>query len=422
MQKRTAIIITLLTTIIAVVGLIAWYLLLSPSQGTTGGRIENVFQGFFQNKNPSTNNNGGSIATTTDGSNTQGESQTATGTPQPAPIIRQISSDPVSGFVIITDKKDGPTVRYMQSETGHTWSAPLGFVTKTRLTNTTIPKVYESLWLSDGSRLIARYLDEDGKTIKTFAGSVNPKISDIGTINEGELKGKFLDNNITDLVTGPLPDKLFYILERSSGASGILANADGAKPAMIFSSVIREWLPQWNSNGTLYLTSKASADAPGFLYSLTTGGSQTKILGGIDGLTANVNPKNTMILYSSSNTRRMFDLYVYDIKTKTSSQLPIGTLAEKCVWNELNADIIYCGVPTNIVAGKYPDDWYKGLATFDDDLWKINTKTGEASVVAQFKEVTQTPIDIIKPKVSANGAYVVFVNKYDLSLWSVRVK
>lgn len=421
MSKKSAILIILLSVIIVIAGLIAWYLFLSPQSGNTEptNQVRNLISSFFpRGETPQTP--GTSTTTPGTGENTENNGDEITN--QPAPVIREVSSSPVSGFTLLDDKKEGASVRYMETETGNTYSALLSILNKNRLTNTTIPKVYESLWLPGGNTVIARYLDESGETIKSFKGTLNIKKTDLGTITEGTLQGSFLRDTLVEIVASPSAEKIFYLAVENSGAVGIVANPDGSKPAKVFSSPVREWLPQWASVNGLYLNTKASAQTPGYLFRVdATTGAQTKIFGGTLGLTTKVNPKGDMVLYSTSQTNG-FRTFVYNTTTKTSDELTLQTLPEKCVWDSISTDIIYCGVPNNPEESSYPDSWYKGIVSFNDELWKINIKTGEVVSVAAFKDITNVPVDITKPQVSKSGEYVVFVNKNNLSLWSIKVK
>ncbi len=414
MSKKTAIIITLAATILAVVGLVAWYLFLSP-QNNLGGEsgINKLISTFFPAGEQTVDNRQETIDKTAETDKEKIDPNEG----QPAPAIREISPNPVAGFVIVEDKKSSTTVRYMESETGHIYSALLATISKKRLTNTTIPKVREAIFLPNGEKLIARYLDEDNVSIKSFAGTINLPKTEAGLFIEGELQGEFLVDDIVD-ITATNAEKIFYTIVENGGAAGIIANSNGSKPARVFSSPIREWLPQW-AGDNLYLATKASSNAPGHLFKInTSNGSQTKIIGSIFGMTTNVNPKNTDIIYSDGSLK----LKSYNLKTKKISELALQTLAEKCAWEDSSDVVIYCGIPNNMESGEHPDDWYKGLVGFKDDLWRMNLTTGEITFIAQFDKVSDKPIDIINPKVSKDGNYLVFTNKNDLSLWSVRVR
>jgi hypothetical protein len=114
-------------------------------------------------------------------------------------------------------------------------------------------------------------------------------------------------------------------------------------------------------------------------------------------------------------------LYVYDVVTKSYSRLGINTLPEKCTWNKGSADV-YCAVPNFIDNALYPDDWYKGEISFSDQIWKVNTITGNAEILADPILVPGgEDIDGIKLSVDENEKYLFFVNKKDSYLWELEL-
>ena len=79
--------------------------------------------------------------------------------------------------------------------------------------------------------------------------------------------------------------------------------------------------------------------------------------------------------------------------------------------------MIYCGVPNLIPHLDYPDEWYQGIVSFNDSIWKVNISTGEISLLLE-----ETNTDIIKPFLSPNEDYFIFINKKDNTLWSFKLK
>jgi hypothetical protein len=425
MSKKTAILVTIATVVIALLGLVAWFLFLSPSSSgnTPGNGVKDIFSAFFPSgSNTNTNNTGGTSTTTpidnSGGQNAGGDDVVSA---TPAPTIRQITANPVSGFTIVEDKKSGPIARYMEIESGNVWSAPLSVLSKTRITNTTIPQTHQTFFTQSGKSLLTQYLGIDQATVKTFSATVHATTSSTGITSVGELQGSYLKDGIRDIVVSPAGDKIFYLMDSNIGTDGISANTDGSKPSKIFSSPIAGWLPQWTGS-SIYVTSKASASTPGFLYSVNpASGAQTKILSGIYGLTTNVSPKNTALLYSSTGGRGI-QLFAYTISTRAASSVFYATLPEKCAWDNTDSNIIYCAVPNALPSGVYPDSWYKGLVSFNDSLWKLNLKTGETQSLGKFSDVTDGEIDAVNLAVSKNNDYLVFINKNDQSLWSIKLK
>ena len=60
-----------------------------------------------------------------------------------------------------------------------------------------------------------RYLNDDGKTIETFIGSLPKEILGQDTMTDNEIKGSFLPENITNINISPDTSRLFYLFNSS---------------------------------------------------------------------------------------------------------------------------------------------------------------------------------------------------------------
>ncbi|MEK7178854.1 MAG: hypothetical protein AAB727_01195, partial [Patescibacteria group bacterium] len=143
-----------------------------------------------------------------------------------------------------------------------------------------------------------------------------------------------------------------------------------------------------------------------------------KILGNIRGLTALLSPDKKNVLFSRS-TETDFKTYLYDIKNKTAFFFPVVTLPEKCAWKERT---VYCGAPREIPEALYPDDWYQGVVSFSDDIWKIDADTGAVDIVVNGESSQDGGFDATGLMIQSDGTSLLFTNKNDSTLWSVELK
>jgi hypothetical protein len=196
-----------------------------------------------------------------------------------------------------------------------------------------------------------------------------------------------------------------------------LADFENKKQSNILNIPFGEFNISWPSKNIITLLTKSSTEAEGYLYSLDfKTGKFEKLIGGIKGLTALVSPAGEKIIYSQSR-RNGIETKIFTIKDKTSADFGLTTLPEKCAWSKLDKNIIYCPAPNNFPAGDYPDDWYQGMISFNDSIWQINLSTGETNVL-----INETNIDVINPFLSKDENYLVFTNKKDNTLWSLKIK
>lgn len=343
-------------------------------------------------------------------------------TPVQTSKLRLISDQPVSGLSIIDNAKTKQTdIHYILRANGNIYEAYTDSLEQKRLSITTIPKVYESQWLPDGIRLIIRYLKDSSENVQTFSVKINPATTTLNTF-EGGVTGNHLPENIGTLAINPSGNKIFYLTNNLNGSSGFISNPDGLNKKLLFESPLIEWAVSWPKEETITFTTKPSANIPGFMYFLnSTTGNFTRVMGNILGLTTKTNKNATEILYSDSS-RGNPKLYLYIVKTGESKLLPWSTFPEKCQWSNTDAKVIYCAVPKSFEIGDYPDIWYMGLTNFTDDIWMINTDTMASTLISDLKKEGNNDMDVIEPQLDKADNYLFFINKADLTLWSLKLK
>jgi len=93
-------------------------------------------------------------------------------------------------------------------------------------------------------------------------------------------------------------------------------------------------------------------------------------------------------------------------------------LPEKCVWLS-NLKNVICGIPIDAPTAEYPDEWYQGIVSFSDNIYKMNLNNKTKDLLVSPKDFSGKSIDVIKPALGPNEKYLFFINKKDLSLWSL---
>jgi hypothetical protein len=414
MSKKTIIIISSVI-ILGIIGAGLWFYFNGNLGGKTGptATTTNVYDPF--GLNDVTN------ATSTVSTSTNDLPGFRTGTLSPDKL-RQISTDPISGFSVTENPRTKKTeVHHILRANGNIYETYTDSTEIKRLSITTIPKVYESMWLPDGIRLIIRYLKDNTENIQTFSVKINPATSTLNEF-EGGVDGNHLPDNIGGIAINPLGSKVYYFTTDVNGSYGYTADPTGLNKKLLFSSPLIEWLVAWPKEEIITLNTKPAASAPGYLYFLNSKtGSLTHILGGINGLTTKTNSTATEILYSDSS-KALPQLYLLNVKNGESKLLPWNTLPEKCLWSNTDAKIVYCAVPKSFPAGEYPDAWYQGLVNFTDDVWMINTETMASSLVFDINSETNNNIDVSEIKIDKTDNFLFFTNKRDLTFWSLNIK
>lgn len=443
MSKRNFILLIIVLAIV-VVGVFGFLYLQQPS-GTPGDSTGTNFGSKF---NPFGSNNKPVTPVVTPPVDVSGYEPTNT-PPEVTAKLKKISSMPVAGYGVFSKErlKDIPVpvvatptdisatkkttkvtapptefipaLRYVERATGNIYETFADKILEQKFSKTLIPKIYEALFGNNGNSVVMRYLKGDGKTIATFVGSLPKETLGVDPAGTNEIKGSFLPDDIKDISLSGDAGSLFYLFNSGDNMLGTTLNFATNKKVQIFSSAFTEWLSVFPNSKMITLTTKPSSSVLGYMYTLNPGTkSFNKTLGGINGLTTLSSPDGKLVLYSDNN----LSLNIFHTDTKASDTLGVKTLTEKCVWNK-TSDVIYCGVPKNAGGGDYPDTWYQGVVSFSDQIWKIDIKTGNATIIADPVTVSGgEDVDSIKLSLDDGENYLFFVNKKDSFLWELLLK
>jgi hypothetical protein len=246
----------------------------------------------------------------------------------------------------------------------------------------------------------------------------------VQTVTPYELRGKNLPADTIGYAVSPQKDKVFILVQQgstgSNGSIGYVANFDGTKATQIFTTPLTQLNVDWPSDNIITITNKGTADRAGFLYFVNPKtGTWRKILGPLNGLSTKVSPDGKRIFISVSGTSNDVISGIYNVASSSATDVVLHTLADKCVWGNFYTEIVYCAVPFQSISATYPDDWYKGTLSTVDKIWQINAVTGETKLVAPLIGQADRVIDAYNLGVDAKDNYLFFVNKNDLSLWSL---
>ncbi|MEK7588795.1 MAG: hypothetical protein AAB438_03170, partial [Patescibacteria group bacterium] len=268
--------------------------------------------------------------------------------------------------------------------------------------------------------LVMRYLKADGETIATFIGSLPKEVLGGDTVGGNQITGSFLPENITDISVSPNTQNLFYLFNVRNGVAGIVSSTLGENKVQVFDSAFTEWLSGWPNEKMITLTTKPSALVPGYMYVVDPEKKDfTKLISNINGLTTLTSFDGKYVLYSNN----LLSLNILDLEGNDTIRLRVRTLPEKCVWAK-NSYSLYCAVPKSIAQSSYPDSWYQGEISFTDDIWKIDTITGNGTkiLIPETFEEALSGIDGIKLAIDDGENYLFFVNKKDNMLWELELK
>jgi hypothetical protein len=341
-------------------------------------------------------------------------------TNRPGQVLRMLSAEPVVSGTSI-DKSTTTVVRFIERATGHIYETGLNESEIRRISNTTIPKIYNALWSADASSLVLQFLKEDNNTIQTFVAKLAVNQATSTKISASVIQGVSLGENLKGVVASNDKNNVLFLVSDIDGVSGITSRFDGNLKKKVFGVSAKEWQISWPTADLISMTTKPNARINGFSYLVNKNtGLFNKIAENIPGLTVSINKDASYALIGKGGLSST-NISVLNLKTGAVAEIETKTLPEKCIWSVQNPSTAYCAVPNYIPTVPYPDSWYQGLVSFSDSLWKIDASKGSASLIRNFQEEDKKDLDIVGMEITKNEQYLLFLNKTDLSYWSLKI-
>lgn len=403
---------------LVIAGFLGWYLWFQSEKTA----LEDLGQsrGFgeanptFTGSQGSTNANlgvsvgsGGDLSIVASSTTTQDLGGRATSTP----AVWRVSTTPASAISIFPTHT-GFRALVIERSSGNVFQVDPITGKAVRVTNTLIPLIYESYWITDKDVLL-RSMNERGVG-STFLGSITTSSSSpVGT-----LSGEYLTPGITAIAVHNQDASFFMMEPRSSGGyTGTITSIETGDKVRVFTSMIGGWRAQWHGE-SLYIAPKATYGVRESAYHIDTENRRTiPVLEDVAGLSAAFSKEESVVLYSES--------YVESLETllRTSEgtrKLSIRTLGEKCTWHP-DAAYAICAVPETLGSQPLPDSWYDGETHFSDTLWKVHTETGEVEEMARLSSFFGSPVDVIDPQIDESGIFLSFIDKNSGMPWVLRI-
>ena len=349
--------------------------------------------------------------------------------------LRQISNNPTAGFVmfdkvatssnaLVSNNSGGETetiYRFVNKSNGNIFETTSKTTTQSRITNNTVPKIQEALFSKNGNNVIFRYLDGSDSIESYFAKIIMDENSTttVGEGNFAELDSFFLPKNIDNINITDI-GLASYTKDSSVGSNGYILDLKTPENQNIsFDSKLSEIKTEWFNNNSILIGTKPSSVSGGLVFEYNLDTQKTKkILEGGTGFNFLSGYNNNKIIFSELFGSEM-NSYSYNVENNQTVDLDMNTIvSDKCVWSNVDNRTIYCAVPKSKIGFGYPNLWYQGQVSFNDNLFKIDTETGlkieVGGLVGDF--------DIKNIQVSESDEYITFINKKNLTLWSLDIK
>lgn len=328
-------------------------------------------------------------------------------------LVKISSGEPVASGVSVLDIKKTTAssspdvmVNFVEKQSGNIYTYRTGDGSLTRTSNRTIPGIMSAIWFPDGKTALARYLSgTDFSTINTYA------------LRADGSEGFFLSQDLAGVAVSST--SVLMLASGTNGSTASLARADGSRSTVLFTTPLSALRISFAGKNQYLAFTKPASSLAGSAYIVDNSGNFSRIAGPENGLTALASPTGKWVLVSSVSNGSL-NTKLINTTTNESIALPIATLTEKCVWTS-DETIVYCGVPKNPPVGNYPDDWYQGVTTFSDRIWKIQVAGRYTQLVLDFAKEAKGILDVESMSINPSGTVLVFTNKNDGALWAYQL-
>jgi hypothetical protein len=342
-------------------------------------------------------------------------------TPEPTvirqPKLRQLSKTPVGGYGASTTE-DATIVRWADRGRGNIYELDLAESDIQTISNTIVPRIIQSVWNKNLSGYIGSLLSDSTDAITTVYAELRPQTA-TGSAPY-TLRGKNLPENTIAYAVSPKKDRLYLFLNENGTGVGYLSAFDGGKLTKLMSTPLTQVVVEWPEDNTISLTTKASAGQDGYLYFINAKtGAIKKVLGPLRGLTTKTSHDAQNVLASYVTAQGNLRTFVQNTAKNTATDAGFLTITDKCAWGNFYKEVVFCGIPPRIESAVYPDDWHFGTLSFSDKLWQYSTETEELQLISSLTQDAKQTIDAYRLELDPQDNYLFFMNKNDLSLWSV---
>ncbi|MFH0851985.1 MAG: hypothetical protein V1845_00020 [bacterium] len=305
--------------------------------------------------------------------------------------------------------EDNLTIKYYLVRNSHVVSSDFEGSVIEPLTTNDLSGLVSVLWSPDRKKVIGVFQNQ-GVTKKWF-------------YDHSTKQSSLLPADAKEIAWSPDSKKIVYQYTTADGQYNNIsvADANGANWRSIFQTRLENLKIEWPAPAKIYALSAPSSQQEGIIFAIDAAtGASTKILSGVWGLEAKWSPDGQKFIYSASDQKgKNLKLFIAASDGSQPKQLPVATLAEKCIWSGDN-QTIFCAVPQKISSYEtWPDDYINRKVIVSDDIYLIDTLTQKETKIAQSDD--EQSFDAENLVLSPQGDYLFFINRTNELIYNIEL-
>jgi len=304
------------------------------------------------------------------------------------------------------------SIRFVDRATGHVFEYSRDSGETTRIEQTTIPQVYEALFVQGGEGVIRRFIDENNTIITTYTNLAPSENENASLI--------YLPDNLRSVAVSPDGAYLAGVRSTQEGSEVITLRVDGGEKEQWFTSTLRGLNIQWVAK-TLVVTQAPSAKVHGSVITISLPHKTvTTHIRQRPGLETRMSPDGNLLLFSVVDDKDLPALSLYDMREGIERPLYVRGIASKCTWS-VDSTRFWCALPDKVAPGDFPDAYYQGAIHTSDALWEMDIDSGIFSEVVRFSSFSNIPLDVQHLTTDQTGTLFIFLNGSNQTVWSVEL-
>jgi len=302
-------------------------------------------------------------------------------------------------------------IKYYSKENGNIYRVNFNGTELSKISAANLAGIVSLIWSPDKNKVLGTFQQND--SIKKY----------LHDYQNG--KDTVLNDSIGQAAWSPDGAKIaVQSYDSASGTNTIsTANADGNGLKAVFQTRLKDIILEWPTIDKISIKTPVSGLSDGLVLTVNPDdGTFKKIINGLFGLNIKWSPLGDKFIYSTtSSDGKNLNIFSASQNGENSKALRISTLVEKCVFSK-DDRTIFCAVPQKLSGNAvWPDDYYKGLTSVSDQLFKINLDTGEKTLLFSPDPAGKS-YDASNFFLSPQEDYLFFINRKDGMLYGLKVE
>lgn len=324
-----------------------------------------------------------------------------------AGTLYQLTMKPVAGYGFVTTDSSSTQILYAERGTGHIYQIDIASGQETRLLQKTFVAINRAYFAPDGSAVVL------------IGDSDTGTVAYLEEMDQTDTPHQFPSN--ADNIAFMPGRKVRYTIANQNGTAGYSYDLDTAETDELFGIPLKDVTVLWGSSETL-VYNRTAPTLKGSLYrvsgnALSRAGSTGIAYSAFSNFTY---PGLQVETWSHPQSGNLVS-NAAGLANSDGVSLGVSALPEKCAFDLLAMTVLWCASPMGLITREAYANWYKGLTSFTDSLWKIDLETGTADEVDNLFRTSSREIDVIDMTTDKSGSYLLFKNKNDDSLWLKRL-